>query len=442
MEFRVFALVFASSLLAGLAPAAAQILPIPQSWQLERAVLVVRHGVYAPVEAPGDLDKRVAMPWPSWPATPGALTQRGAELMREMGGYYRALYGELGLIEADICPATGSVAAWSDVDERTRASAQALLTGLYPRCKLVSHAQADLATPDPLFNPQPSASCPMDPASNKTAILARIGGDFSSVLREYRPQLTAVQTILCPPALSGGLAQCGLSAAVPSIEARPDGRLEMKGPIAIGANAAEAFLMERAQGLPTGQVAWGRLSGDAALTNVLEIRRLRVDLMDKTMPVAQQKGSNLLSQIAATLQDGHNFPAEPPIREPVRLALLVAHDSNIANIAGLLNLAWTIPGLQPNDPSPGGALAFELLRSRRSGEHQVRLAYYAQTLDQLRQATRLDLAHPPGMVAVSLPGCSDPAQGGACTLQRFTALVSSKVEPGCVTVKSGGKTFK
>jgi 4-phytase / acid phosphatase len=442
MKFRVFALVFASSLLAGLAPAAAQIPPISQGWQLERAVLVVRHGVYAPVESLDALDKHVATPWPNWPAAPGALTQRGAELMREIGGYYRALYGELGLIETDVCPAAGSVAAWADVAERARASAQALLTGLYPRCNLIPHAQADLATPDPLFHPQRSVSCPMDPASNRTAILARIGGDFSSVLREYRPQLTAMQTILCPPALPGGRGQCGLSAAVPSIETRPDGQLEMNGPIAIGATAAELFLMESAQGLPTYQVAWGRLSGDAALTNILEIRRLKVDLMDKTMPVAQQKGSNLLAQIAATLQDGHNFPGAPAIREPIRLALLVGHDSNIANIAGLLNLAWSVPGLQPNDPSPGGALAFELLRNRRSGEHQVRLAYFAQTMDQLRQATRLDLAQPPGMVAVSLPGCSDPAQGGACTLQRFTALVSSKLEPGCVTVKSVGKTPK
>ena len=433
MKFRVLVLVV-STLLAGLAPAAAQLPPIPRGWQLERVVLLVRHGVYAPDEQFAGLDTHVATPWPRWPVAPGALTPRGAELMEGMGHYYRLLYGGLGLIEADNCPAAGIVAAWADVDERTRASAQALLAGLYPSCRnLTLHSQADLAVPDPLFHPQPSASCPMDPASNKIAILDRIGGDFSSVLREYNPQLSAIQAMLCPPALSAGHPQCGLSAAAPAIETRPDGRLEMKGPIAIGAAAAEAFLMESAQGLPGDQVAWGRLSGDTALANVLEIRRLRVDLMDKTMPVARQKGSNLLAQIAATLRDGHDFPGAPAVREPVRLAVLMGHDSNIANIAGLLDLGWKIPGLQPNDPSPGGALAFELLRDRRSGEHHVRLAYFAQTLDQLRQVTRLDVAHPPGMTAVSLPGCSDPALGGACTLQRFTALAAARLEPGCVT---------
>lgn len=439
MKFRVLVLVV-SALLAELAPAAAQLRPIPPGWQLERTVLLVRHGVYAPAEPSADLDTQVATPWPGWPVAPGMLTPRGAELMGAMGLYYRLLYGGLGLIEADDCPAAGIVAAWADVDERTRASAQALLAGLYPRCRnLTLHSQADLGVPDPLFHPQPSASCPMDPASNKAAILARIGGDFSSVLREYSPQLTVMQATLCPPTLSSGSPHCGLSAAAPAIETRPDGVLEMRGPIAIGAAAAELFLMESAQGFPADQVAWGRLSGDTALANVLEIRRLKVDLMDKTISVARQKGSNLLAQIAATLRDGHDFPGAPAIREPVRLAVLMGHDSNIANIAGLLDLGWTIPGLQPNDPSPGGALAFELLRDRRSGEHYVRLAYFAQTLDQLRQMTRLDAMHPPGMTAVSLPGCSDPALGGACTLQRFTALSAAKVEPGCVTV---GKTSK
>ena len=76
------------------------------------------------------------------------------------------------------------------------------------------------------------------------------------------------------------------------------------------------------------------------------------------------------------------------------------YDTNIANIAGLLNLDWQIPGFQENDASPGGALAFELLKEVRTGQRYVRLAYYAQTPQQLRQATPLNLDNPPGMVAV------------------------------------------
>ena len=74
---------------------------------------------------------------------------------------------------------------------------------MYPRCPTVAERnQADPAVPDPLFHPQPSPSCPMDAAANRAAVLARIGGDFSSVLREYARSCTLMQSTLCPPGLS------------------------------------------------------------------------------------------------------------------------------------------------------------------------------------------------------------------------------------------------
>ena len=99
------------------------------------------------------------------------------------------------------------------------------------------------------------------------------------------------------------------------------------------------------RGLPANQVAWGRLSGDAAIRNLLKIHRLEVDLAEKTLPIAQQRGSNLLSQIVTTLQDGHKFPGAPNIAEPVRLAILIGHEHNIAHIERLLNLRLGDSGL-------------------------------------------------------------------------------------------------
>ena len=87
MKLRFFG-VLAIVLLAAVGPAAAQI-PIPPGWQAERAVVLVRDGVYAPLQT--ELDSNVATPWPVWPVQPGFLTPHGAELMRLMGGYYRAL---------------------------------------------------------------------------------------------------------------------------------------------------------------------------------------------------------------------------------------------------------------------------------------------------------------------------------------------------------------
>jgi hypothetical protein len=267
---------------------------------------------------------------------PGFLTPRGAELMRLMGRYYRVLYGGRGLVEASVCPPPNTVVAWTDVDQRTRLTGMALLAGMYPGCTnpLLRH-QEDLTVPDPLFHPQPTASCPMDPAANRAAVLDRIGGNFDSVLREYAPELKLMQATLCPAGRTSAGAYCGLPSEPPAVQVGPRGWITISGPIAIGASAAETFLMESAEGMPPDQVAWGRLSGGAALQELLKIHRLEMDLAHKTPPIARQHGSNLLAQIAAGLQNGHAFPGLEKLAEPVRLGLLVGHETNIANVARL-----------------------------------------------------------------------------------------------------------
>jgi len=434
MKFRPFAAVLVSMLMAGLAPAGAQVPPIPPGWQTERVVMLARHSVQAPAQSPEELAKFAASPWPVWPVKPGDLTPRGADLGHQMGQFFRILYGGRGLIEEAICPQPGTVVLWVDYDKRTEWAALSTLGGLYTRCltPLLKH-QADLSKPDPLFHPQPSASCPMDAASNRAAILARIGGDFSSVQREYAPQLTLLQSTLCPPGAPGSGATCGLAAETSAIAPDPAGGVAMRGPIAIGSMAAENFLMESAQGMPASDVAWGRLD-EAKMRDVLKVRRLHLELTEKTKPIAQQKGSNMLTQIVTALQNGHKFPGAVDTAQPVRFGMLLGHDTNILNVAGLLNLGWEIRGYQDNEAPPGSGLAFELLREGRSGQRYVRMAFYAQTPEQLRNMTPLTIDNPPAMVAVELPACSAQARDKACPLERFVEIANAAIDPACVSI--------
>lgn len=437
MRIRAFAVVLVSSLLVGLAPASAQILPTPPGWQLERAVLLSRHGVRSPTASNAELDKHAANPWPTWPVEPGFLTPRGEELMRLMGSYYRVLYGGRGLIQADNCPRPGTVAAWTDIDQPTRASGAAILAGMYPRCSdFALRNQANFTVPDPLFNPLPSATCPMDMEANRAAILARTGGNLGAVQREYAPQFTMMQSVLCPAGATtaAGGGRCGLPSVPSSLEARSDGKIQIKGPIGVASTIAENFLLEAAQGMPKDQVAWGRLASDETLRDLLAINQRDVDLTRSTEAVARQQGSNMLNQIATTLQDGHKFPGMAATAEPVRFALLVGHQANIANMVGLLNLRWQIPGFPANAASPGGALAFELFREAGNGQRYVRLAYYAQTLDEMRSVNRLDYRDPPGMMSIDLPACSGQAREKACPLPRFVEIVKEAIDSKCLTV--------
>src|SRR5262245_2615196 len=436
MSPRVLVVIVLSAMLAGVSSAHAQILPVPLGWQLERAVLLSRHGVRAPAPTNQELDRYASTPWPNWPVAPGYLTPRGGELMALMGRYYRVLYGGRGLVQTDDCPAPGTVAGWADVDQRTRISGAMLLAGMYPRCPRVPLGSLEnTSTFDPLFHPPPSASRPRLPASNRAAILPRIGDDFTSVTREYSEPLAAMAAALCPTGTSVGGQRCASPTTLSSLEVQRDGRAIIKGPVGVGSTAAENFLMEAAEGWPKDQVAWGRLAGDSELVDLLSIHRLEIDLTRKTLPIARQQGSNMLAQIVETLVDGHRFPGLAAGPEPIRFALLMGHDTNISHIESMLWLGWHIPGNQANDASPGGALAFELYSEVGTNQRYVRLAYYAQTLQQMRQAATLSLNDPPGMQAVDLPGCAAWAYQRSCPLAKFVEIARAAIDPGCVSLK-------
>lgn len=412
------------AVLAWAAPAAAQ------DYQVERVILLSRHGVRAPTQPIDELDKTVATPWPSWPVAPGDLTPRGAELMTLMGGYYRTLYAGLGVIPAaERCPDSGAIAAWADVTQRTRVTAQAVLDGLYPRCGLKARHQADIDKPDPLFHPpRRGGACAFDQIEAKAAITARLG-DFPSMRKDYAAPLALMQATLCPPNLAGGKA-CGLYTQSPEIAATRDGGLAMRGPIGTASTAAEIFQLEDAQGMPGEQVAWGRLT-DAQLYEVMSLHVLQFDLMQRTRYVARQQGSRLLATIVAALQDGKAFPGAESGAQTTRFGLLVGHDTNVANVAGLLDLSWTIPGMQPDDPSPGGAIAFELQRDLHTGQRYVGVLFLAQTLQQMREATMLDINQPAGRVNVQLPACKAQARGTLCPVSRFLEIAQAAIDPAC-----------
>jgi len=65
----------------------------------------------------------------------------------------------------------------------------------------------------------------------------------------------------------------------------------------------------------------------------------------------------------------------------------------------------------------------------------VRLAFFAQTPEQMSRATVLNLAQPPGAVAVDLPACAAYARERSCPIERFVEIAKAAIDPACVTIK-------
>jgi 4-phytase/acid phosphatase len=419
----------------GLGVAAAAATPLAAAeLVLERIVLLSRHGVRAPTASPETLAGYASAPWPEWPAGQGELTARGAELARLMGAYYRAMLEDRGLLlRAGSCPPAGTVRAVADVEQRTVATARAMLDGMFPGCGMEPEVLAGAKT-DPLFHPVEAGVCPLDAALAEKAVLGRIGGGFAAVLDAYSPSLAAMQSALgcCAPKLCGkDSGQCKLADVASRLEAGKKG-LSVKGPIGIASTAGETFLMQYAQGMDEAEVAWGAAPTPMALNGLLALHQLDLDLAQRTPYLAALQGSAMAAEMLAALGEGLDLAAQGPPEGPA-IVLIVGHDTNIAALGGLLGLDWVLATYLPGETPPGGALAFELLRDPASGARFVAIAYYSQTLDQLRNASVLDAAHAPARATIAVPGC---IAGGldetACPWAEFERIVDAAIDPTCV----------
>ena len=83
-----------------------------------------------------------------------------------------------------------------------------------------------------------------------------------------------------------------------------------------------------------------------------------------------------------------------------------------------------LPGYQPDDTPPGGALIFSLWRDPK-GQDFVRLRYSAQTVDQMRNADPLTLAAPPASQELSIPGCENKS----CLWPAFKSVIEKAIDP-------------
>jgi len=400
----------------GLAAGMAQARPghrlgVRQGLVLERVVMLIRHGVRAPLPDEASATPS-AEPWPVW-STPGSyLTPHGRDGMRLLGAYDRARYAAAGLLPSSGCPAPGTIAIWANSVERTIASGEALAEGLAPGCGLqVDHLP--LNQHDPLFAWAGPETPGFDAQTAVAAINAETGG-AARIAATSGPALETLETILgCKaPRVTPG---CDLAAQPAAIKVSPDGRsIDVAGPIRVASGAAQVLMLQYLEGFPMDRVGWGRASLDQ-ITQVSRLHALLFEVYSRPAYLAPRVARDLARRLMDLI--GGDGPA---------LSIIVGHDDNIAAITALLGANFQLPGYGYDDPPVGGALIFEVYRQPGRGARVLRVLYQAQTPDQLRNLQPLDLAHPPALQSLTPKGCAQ-APTGLCRLRDVMANLNRKL---------------
>lgn len=367
------------ALLLPLGPQAAPLAASDDGGRLIKAVVLSRHGVRAPTQKHKTLEEWSQRVWPVWPVKRGDLTPRGAELVTAMWGSLGADFRKEGILPANLCQRPADVYVRADVDERTRATARALLDALAPDCHLgFAVVSGDV---DPLFHPVKAGLYSFDPIGAATDILTMTNGGLGQLQDDLATPLALVGRLSAP--VSPGLCSrfnlpedCALSDIPNAVSVAPDGRsVNLTGSLAIASSLAEIFLLEYGE-WPGVAAGWGQVTAPT-LRQVLPVHARVFDVVNRAPLVAWARGSSLLVEMGSALLGNHYD--ERCNKAP--LVVFVGHDTNIANLGALLGVNWQQEGYPANGIPPASALMLELWE--KNGAREVRVNFFAQPMAAL-----------------------------------------------------------
>ncbi|PRC95112.1 histidine-type phosphatase [Solimicrobium silvestre] len=386
---------------------------------LERAVLVMRHGVRPPTKSAKAMAAWSDSSWPddaAWGAAPGELTPHGAESIRKLGVDLRHFYASAGLL-----PEQGSISEktllWADgADQRTRATAHFLAQGLTTDQTNAPAVAWSANATDPLFDALSAGVCKLDPIAAQKAVLENGPIDTPKT----NAALANLQKVMAPLACNKGPGMC---LAEPSKLSTSATEVKLLGPLATGATVAEILLLEYENGLPLSQVGWGRVSRDD-IASLLLIHEHASNLTRRTPYIALRRADSLVRFILAALSENSVSSTIPKIAEQNRLIVLAGHDTNLSNLAGVFNLNWHLPD-QPDVTAPGTAIAFERWRDNKTGQALLRMRLFYQGMEQVRELQGEPLRQIPLMPAA----CQ--AKGKHCELADVVQEVMKTLPTDC-----------
>lgn len=392
---------------------------------LEKAVQVSRHGVRPQTDTQKLVDATQRQ-WPTWLVRDGELTGHGYLAASLMGAWQAGHYRQAGLLPAG-CPDNTTVYTLSSPKQRTRATAAALLDGMFPGCGQKALASAEKL--DPLFQTDKMDFARIDPVIAKGEILKAVGGDLQAAKARLQPDLDLLKAAACVEGKP-----CPFYEAEWVLKQNDEGRLKIKG-LDKASSLGETFRLQYSEGKPLSEVAFGHAADARQVMALTRLHRAKYDFVNDTPHIAKRGGSQLMNQLLLALEQGTALEKTDPLGNPPKAPLLVivAHDTNLSHLRTMLGFHWALGEYQPGNIPPTGTLAFERYRDANSGERFIRTTFLTQSPDQIRNLTPLTGNNVPLQVDFEQPGCKKTAVGTLCPLESFASTLSKAIDRTAMT---------
>ena len=407
---------------------------------LKQIIIFGRHSIRSSVTPTNTLQQDAVDAYPAFVGVPiGYLTPHGRLAAGLLGSYFREYLVQQGVLTGDTNTDLARSYFRANIIQRSYITAAQFGAGLISGANIPVYTFNPTNLADPVFDPLTAGVATVDPVRAVTEIQG-IYGSGSNLMSAYSGELSLVSKVLYPPgtqpnsnAFQGSVDPTTnlftLVANMPETSGPPYsvGTVINMGGLDATVSAADPFVMQYADGFPTNDVAWGRLTLDT-LSQQSRLVTLQFNICMRQPYLARVQSSSAASHILRSmLQVTGGTPLDGALGTPQsQVLVIVSSDGFVAGLAGLLNMHWLLPGYQPDFCAPGGALVFELRQVTATGQYLVRVFYTAQTFDQLRRLTPLTLGTPPATQQLLVPGGSS-ATNLDVNFATFTNLMNAAI---------------
>jgi 4-phytase / acid phosphatase len=405
----------------------------PDTTVLKQVIIFGRHAVRTPVLQNPGLSAFSVQPFPIFPASGQAvITPNGQTNETLLGGYFRLWLTQEKLLTGNDASDAAFVYFRANNTPLIVNTAQAFAAGMLPAASVAINTTS---AADPLFDPIDAGVAQLDNKMAIASVNGRLGGNPQALSTAYAAELALARSVLfnypigTSPAPQTPQGKVDVTTIPITLTAGNSTMPVNLGGLVAFYTAIDPFMMEYTNGMAASDVGWGQLNA-ASISQIYRVYDALLDLEFRTPYLAQVQSSNVASHIVRTMvQAATGNAMGGALGTPSdKIVVLTASNTNVAGLAGLLQLDWLVGGYQRDVAALGGALVFELRQSQRTGEFIVRAVYITQTMDQLRNLTPLTSAAPPANVPVFIPGCSTDNATFDCPLETFVRVADHAID--------------
>ena len=366
-------------------------------YALEEMVILSRHNIRSPISGPGSVLSRITPhEWFPWSSAPGELSIRGGALEVEMGQFFREwLIGE-GYFAKNAYPTADEVRFYANSIQRTRATARAFASGMFPMADIAVEQHTPLGTMDPVFNPQ-ITKISDGFLAKAYAEIAAMGGTDGPLKAKYA-LLEKVLDMKSAPAAKNDTTAFGQFPSAVRFELNKEPA--MSGGLKMACSASDALTLQYYEEPDALKAGFGHKLTLKEWTDVSSVKDWYQDVLFAAPSVAANVAHPMLKELLDELQNpGRKF------------AFLCGHDSNIGSVLAALGVApYSAPGAIESKTPIGGKVLFQKYRGKDGRAYADVWLVYASA-DQLREVSILSLQNPPMAIQLHLEGLTPNADG-------------------------------